>query len=71
MSERIRVAIIGAGLAGLTCAGRLAQAGLSVTLFDKGRGPGGRLATRRADDGLRFDHGALWLAARDPGFAAC
>ncbi|WP_168217516.1 NAD(P)/FAD-dependent oxidoreductase, partial [Paracoccus liaowanqingii] len=32
---------------------------------------GGRLATRRADDGLRFDHGAPWLAARDPGFAAC
>ncbi|TJZ91925.1 FAD-dependent oxidoreductase [Paracoccus gahaiensis] len=70
MGERIRVAIIGAGLAGLTCGGLLAQAGLSVTLFDKGRGPGGRLATRRAEGGLRFDHGAPCLTARDPVFAA-
>ncbi|CAM3329956.1 NAD(P)/FAD-dependent oxidoreductase [Paracoccus nototheniae] len=70
MGERITVAIIGAGLTGLSCARRLAQAGLSVTVFDKGRGPGGRLATRRADHGLRFDHGAPGLTATDPGLAA-
>lgn len=51
------IAVIGAGLAGLSCAGLLAQAGLHVEVFDKGRGPGGRVATRRSDFGA-FDHGA-------------
>ncbi|MBY8965692.1 NAD(P)-binding protein [Algiphilus sp. NNCM1] len=53
-------AIIGAGATGLV-AGRLLQAaGETVTLFDKGRGFGGRMATRRHALGS-FDHGA-------PGF---
>jgi renalase len=64
-----RIAIIGAGIAGLACARRLAEAGLAPVLFDKGRGPGGRLATRRAADGLQFDHGAQYLTARGGGFA--
>ena len=34
--------IIGAGIAGLACAARLAAAGYAVRLFDKGRRPGGR-----------------------------
>lgn len=67
-------AVIGAGLAGLACARALAEAGVSVRLFDKGRAPGGRLATRRAETegGLRlgFDHGAQYLTARGEGFAA-
>ena len=57
-----RVAIVGAGLAGLACASVVARAGHAVTLFDKSRGPGGRCATRRSDVGP-FDHGA-------PGFEA-
>ncbi len=61
MSAR-RVAIIGAGIAGLTCARVLSEAGQEVHVFDKSRGPGGRCATRRSDAG-RFDHGA-------PGFTA-
>lgn len=65
----IDVAVIGSGLAGLACARRLARAGLAPVIFDKGRGPGGRVATRRAD-GLQFDHGAQHVTARDPGFAA-
>lgn len=64
----IPVAIIGAGIAGLACARRLAQAGLRPVLFDKGRGIGGRVATRRAD-GLQFDHGAQYVTAQTPGFA--
>jgi len=64
----IRVAIVGTGMAGLACARRLASAGVAPVLFDKGRGPGGRLATRRAE-GLQFDHGAQYVTARDPGFA--
>ncbi|CAL74389.1 hypothetical protein BRADO0443 [Bradyrhizobium sp. ORS 278] len=63
------IAIIGAGMAGLACARRLAAAGQAVVLFDKGRAPGGRLATRRAED-FQFDHGAQYVTARDDGFAA-
>jgi renalase len=54
---KIRVAIVGAGLAGLTAARRLADAGCDVVVFEKSRGLGGRLATRRTDFGP-IDHGA-------------
>ncbi|MFS2108660.1 NAD(P)/FAD-dependent oxidoreductase [Sphingomonas sp. Sphisp140] len=67
----MRVAIIGAGLAGLTCGARLQALGLRVFLFDKGRGPGGRLATRRLETraGMAsFDHGAPALDGRGPDF---
>ena len=52
-----RVAVIGAGLTGLTAARRLADAGCAVVVFDKSRGLGGRLATRRTALGP-IDHGA-------------
>lgn len=65
----IPIAIIGAGIAGLACARRLTQAGLSPVLFDKGRGIGGRVATRRLDV-LQFDHGAQFVTATGDGFAA-
>ncbi len=52
-----RVAVVGAGLAGLVAASRLAAGGCAVTVFEKSRGLGGRLATRRAEWGT-FDHGA-------------
>jgi renalase len=67
------IAIIGAGMAGLACADALAAKGQSVRLFDKGRGPGGRMSTRRVmtDAGeASFDHGAQYFTARDAGFAA-
>lgn len=66
----LRIAIVGAGIAGLTCARLLAGAGLTSVIFDKSRGVGGRLATRRADGGLQFDHGAPWITPTDPAFAA-
>ena len=65
------IAIVGAGMAGLACAAELSRAGRQVILFDKGRGPGGRMATRRAEIGgktVRFDHGAQYFTARDSGF---
>lgn len=65
-----RIAIIGAGLTGLTCAARLSNAGLSPVVFDKGRGVGGRLATRRTENGFQFDHGAQYLSAKSHEFAA-
>lgn len=67
------VAIIGAGLAGLACAKSLAAHAVGVRLFDKGRSPGGRLATRRVEvegRSLSFDHGAQYLTARGPLFAS-
>ncbi len=62
-----RVAVVGAGLAGLTCARELTQAGLVVTVFEKSRGVGGRLSTRRVD-WATFDHGTQYFTARDPLF---
>lgn len=60
-------AVIGAGMAGLAAARRLSDAGRSVTVFDKSRGLGGRMATRRAG-GFRFDHGAQYFTARGERF---
>lgn len=67
-----QIAIIGAGMAGLSCAEALTQAGHQVCLFDKGRGPGGRMSTRRADTPLgelRWDHGAQYFTARSQAFS--
>lgn len=67
----MKIAIVGAGLSGLACAEPLAAAGHSVQLFDKARGPGGRMSTRRAQTPageLRFDHGAQYFTARDSRF---
>ena len=50
------IAIIGAGLCGLRCAEVLRHHDLPVQVFDKSRGIGGRLATRRHRH-WRFDHG--------------
>jgi predicted NAD/FAD-dependent oxidoreductase len=52
------VLVVGAGAAGLSAARTLADRGLSVTVVDKARGVGGRIATRRLGDGLPYDHGA-------------
>jgi renalase len=62
-----RVGIVGAGLAGLAVARELEAAGCTVRLFDKSRGVGGRMATRRAHD-TTFDHGAQYFTVRDPRF---
>jgi len=62
-----RVAVVGAGLAGLICARTLADHRVPVVLFDKSRGLGGRLATRRTDREA-FDHGAQYFTARDARF---
>lgn len=60
--------VIGAGIAGLLAARWLQGRGISVVVVDKGRQVGGRLATRRIDEGV-FDHGAQFFTARDAEFA--
>lgn len=67
----MKIAIVGAGMAGLACADRLGQDGHEVMLFDKSRGAGGRMSTRRvatATGEVAFDHGAQYFTARDPLF---
>ncbi|MDZ7704651.1 MAG: FAD-dependent oxidoreductase, partial [Trueperaceae bacterium] len=64
----IDVAVIGAGVAGLSAARDLQAAGREVVVFDKSRGLGGRVATRRYHD-RPVDHGAPHLRARDERFA--
>ena len=73
------IAIVGAGMAGLSCAFSLAQAGHSVHVFDKSRGPSGRMSTRRGDgeniagkpvEAWQCDHGAPSFSAHDADFRA-
>jgi photolyase PhrII len=62
-----RVAVIGAGVSGLTCAGMLQDHGCTVTVFDRGRRPGGRLSTRRMGS-IAIDHGAPFFHVSDERF---
>jgi renalase len=67
IEEKSQVAVIGAGLAGLSCASALAKAGMQVQVFEKSRGVAGRMSTRKGD-GWQCDHGARYFTARDPAF---
>lgn len=69
----MKFGIVGAGIAGLACAELLACEGHEIQVFDKGRGPGGRLSTCRAHTPLgeaAFDHGAQYLSPQDEEFRA-
>lgn len=71
MDGHTDILIIGGGMAGISAASALAGSGQRIIVLDKGRGPGGRMATRRIEVGgatLRFDHGAQYFTARDPDF---
>ncbi|MHA6197343.1 NAD(P)/FAD-dependent oxidoreductase [Pseudomonas wadenswilerensis] len=63
----VPIAIIGAGIAGLSAAQALQEQGLTVHLFDKGHGSGGRMASKRSDAGA-LDLGAQYFTARDRRF---
>ena len=60
--------IVGAGISGLLAARELQAEGWRVTILDKGRGVGGRMATRRVGAGT-FDHGAQFFTVRGERFA--
>ena len=63
----LSIAVIGAGLSGLTAARILSDHGHNVRVYEKSRGAGGRMATRREGE-LRFDHGAQYFTVRDDRF---
>ena len=67
MHQSPTVAIIGAGIAGIACAKTLHDKKINVKVFDKGRGIGGRMATRRVPP-WQWDHGAQYLTAEDAEF---
>lgn len=63
---RLRAGIVGAGVAGASCAGTLAAAGWDVDVFDKARGAGGRLSTRRFEQGWAMLGSPFISARREP-----
>ncbi len=63
--DREQVIVVGAGISGILLARRLQAEGANVTVLEKSRGFGGRMATRRWDD-QRFDHGAQYFRIRSP-----
>jgi predicted NAD/FAD-dependent oxidoreductase len=65
----VAVAVIGAGIAGLTVTAELAALGHNIFLFDKSRSVGGRCATRSSAVGT-FDHGAPGFSATTAAFRA-
>jgi renalase len=62
------VVVVGAGMSGLVCARELKAAGRDVVVLDKGRGVGGRMATRRISEAT-VDHGAQFFTVRSDAFA--
>lgn len=66
------IGIIGAGISGLTAGKILAEAGHEVTVFEKSRGYGGRMATRYAgkSNQLKLDHGLSWFSPESDEFKA-
>jgi len=68
LSDAHSVAIIGAGLSGLACGHQLASQGVKVALFDKARGPGGRMSSKRRPSAA-LDLGAQAFTVRNERFA--
>lgn len=61
------VIVVGAGIAGISCARALAKAGLTVQVRDRGHRIGGRMANRTIA-GRAVDIGASYFTAHDPDF---
>lgn len=73
LNRQSRIAIVGAGLAGLTLARHLRQLEVDAVLFEKSRGPGGRMSSKRlpaAGNGGSADIGAQYFTLRNPAFRA-
>jgi renalase len=64
-----RVAVVGAGLSGAACAHALRERGIEVEQLERGRAPGGRMASPSLH-GRRVDVGAAYLTVKEPDFVA-
>ena len=62
-----KIAIVGTGIAGLSCAKQLIKAGHEVTLFEKSKGVGGRMSNRKYEQ-WQADHGAQYFTISHPKF---
>jgi predicted NAD/FAD-dependent oxidoreductase len=63
------IVVVGAGLAGVTCARTLAASGLPVVVLERSRKPGGRMASRQVE-GRRVDLGASYFTVSDDRFSS-
>src|SRR5512145_2678515 len=68
--QRFDVVVVGAGIAGLSCAAALGRDGARVVVLEQARGVGGRCATWRSDAGLALDYGATFVHAADAKLCA-
>lgn len=67
LPDGFRVAVVGAGVSGLACAGTLKARGARVVVFESSRRPGGRAATEITPAGS-FDHGTQFFTAQSADF---
>lgn len=67
MANRHPVVVVGAGIAGVACARLLADAGVAVSVLDRGHRVGGRMASRTIG-GRPVDLGASYFTVSDPSF---
>ncbi|HEV3012708.1 MAG TPA: FAD-dependent oxidoreductase, partial [Actinomycetota bacterium] len=70
MTAATDVVVVGAGLAGLAAARRLADAGAEVTVLEARDRVGGRTLTLPAADGTPIDHGGQWIGPTQDRIAA-
>ncbi len=64
-----KIAIVGAGMTAASCAHLLGQSGAAIDIFEKSRGAGGRMATRRLDNDVTADHGAQYFTSETEDFS--
>ena len=67
MKAKKSVVVVGAGVAGLACAKKLASNGLNVKVIEKSDRPGGRCTSVKLSEGI-YDHGAQYFTARETEF---
>ncbi|HEX8426949.1 NAD(P)/FAD-dependent oxidoreductase [Hymenobacter sp.] len=66
VSTQLPIVVVGAGMAGLTCANYLHRAGLPVVVLEATEAVGGRVRTDVTSDGFRLDHGFQVLLTKYP-----